>query len=40
MAFYRNALQFILIWTARVSPNLIAARQGAERLLAAEKFTE
>src|SRR6266478_172814 len=40
MAFHRNALQFILIWTARVSPNLIAARQGAERLLAAEKFTE
>jgi hypothetical protein len=40
MAFHRNALQFILIWTARDSPNLISAQQGTERLLAAEKFTK
>jgi hypothetical protein len=38
MAFHRNALQFILIWIARVPPDIIAARQ--ERLLATEKFTE
>ena len=40
MASHRNSLQFILIWTARDSPNLMSARQGAERLLPAEKFTE
>jgi len=40
MAFHRNSLQFILIWTARDFPNFISARQGTERSLAAEKFTE
>src|SRR6266850_6148898 len=38
MAFHRNALQFILIWRARDSPNLISAQQGAREVICRRKI--